>query len=444
MGRLHVLIGIGPAAVAAAEAIRAQDDGAEITIVGADPYGYYSRPGLAYLLTREMPQPGLFPFAEANFVRLGAHRILDTVTGIDLAARRVVLARGGDLPYDRLLIATGSRSTPARAPGADLDGVVKLDDMTDALDMVERCRDTKAAVVVGGGITALEIVEGLRSRKVHMHYFMRRERFWGNVLSASESGLVMAGLRKDGVEVHPNTELARIVGANGRVTAVETGDGTRIPCEIVAIAIGVRPQIELAQKAGLQCERGILVDQQLRTSDEHVYAAGDVAEVRDPQTGRGTLQVLWNTAVEKGRVAGHNMAATALAADGGQPPHVYNTGNPLNITRVAGMRTTIIGTVGKGEDADLQSLSRGDSQTWSELTEAIIVEAGSEAEHIRLALGDGVIAGAVVMGDQTLSFPLQDLIERRVDVRPIQAELTATAAPISELVHSAWHGASDA
>jgi NAD(P)H-nitrite reductase large subunit len=314
MTRRLVLIGIGPAAVAAAEAIRAEDDGAEITIVGADPHGYYSRPGLAYVLTREMPQAGLFPFTDADFARLNVQRITDTVTGVDLAARRVTLAGGDEAPYDRLLIATGSRSTPASAPGAELDGVVKLDDMDDALDMDDRCRDAKAAVIVGGGITALEIVEGLRARKVHTHYFMRRQRFWANVLSASESELVVAGLHKHGVEVHPNTELARILGVNGRVTAVETGDGGRIPCEIVAVAIGVRPQIGLAQQAGLHCARGILVDERLRTSDEHVYAAGDVAEVRDPSTRRGTLHVLWNTAVDKGRVAGRNMAATAQAA----------------------------------------------------------------------------------------------------------------------------------
>jgi NAD(P)H-nitrite reductase large subunit len=461
MKRRHVLIGIGPAAVAAAETIRAADDGAQITIVGADPHGYYSRPGLAYLMTREMPQQRLHPFSEAEFAHLDIHRLVDRVTGIDLAARRLSLGSGGDLPYDRLLIATGSRSTLARVPGAELDGVVKLDDMTDALDIIQRCREAKSAVVVGGGITALEIVEGLRARKVRVHYFLRRDRFWGSVLSESESQLVTDGLRRDGVEVHRRTELAGILGTNGRVTGVETADGTRIPCEIVAVAVGVRPEVDLAKAAGLDCARGILVDEYLRSSDEHVFAAGDVAEVRDRQTGKGTLHVLWNTAVDKGRVAGRNMAGAALAAAGAAGDaagsgldaggerlaeagelrmHAYDCGHPLNITRLAGLHTTIIGAVGGGEDADMQSLSRGASQVWSEPTEAVVVEAGSDEEHVRLALGDGVIAGAVVMGDQTLSFPLQDLIERRVDVSHIQADLTAPAAPISELVHSAWHG----
>jgi NAD(P)H-nitrite reductase large subunit len=440
MTRRHVLVGIGPGAVAAAEAIRADDDGAEITIVGADPHGYYSRPGLAYLMTREMPQQRLSPFTEAEFAQLDIRRVADRVIGIDLSARRVSLASGGDLPYDRLLIATGSRSTPAKVPGAELDGVVKLDDMADALDIIQRCREAKNAVVVGGGITALEIVEGLRARKVHVHYFLRRDRFWGSVLSESESQLVADGLRRDGVEVHQRAELARILGTNGHVTGVETGDGVRIPCEMVAVAVGVRPEVDLAKAAGLDCGRGILVDGYLRSSDEHVFAAGDVAEVRDPQTGKGTLHVLWNTAVDKGRVAGRNMAVAALGEAGERQMRPYHTGHPLNITRLAGLHTTIIGAVGGGEDADLQSLSRGASQVWSEPTEAVVVEADSEDEHVRLALGDRVIAGAVVMGDQTLSFPLQDLIERRIDVSHIKADLTAPSAPISELVHSAWRG----
>jgi NAD(P)H-nitrite reductase large subunit len=276
---------------------------------------------------------------------------------------------------------------------------------------------------------------------VQVHYFLRRDRFWSGVLSEAESQLVAENLARDGVQVHQRTELTRILGAQGRVTGVETADGTRIPCEIVAVAIGVRPQIEVARDSGLGCERGILVDEYLRSSDARIFAAGDVAEVRDPKSGRGKLNVLWNTAVEKGHVAGHNMAADALGDGRLEPLHAHQSANPLNITRLAGLHTTIIGAVGKGEDADLQSLSRGDSQSWSELTDATVVEAGDEDEHVRLTLGGGVIAGAVVMGDQTLSFPLQDLIERRVDVSHIQSELAAPSAPLAELVHGAWHKA---
>ena len=169
--------------------------------------------------------------------------------------------------------------------------------------------------MVGGGITALEIVEGLRAHGVHVDYFMRQDRYWSNVLSETESRVVEQGLRDGGVRVHNFTELAGILGRDGRVVGVETGDGKRIACDLVAVAIGVRPRIELAQAAGLACARGILVDDYLRSSDEDIYAAGDVAEAASHVTGRRTMEVLWNSAVHKGRIGraqhGHRAARTS-------------------------------------------------------------------------------------------------------------------------------------
>ena len=150
----------------------------------------------------------------------------------------------------------------------------------------------------------------------------------------------------------------------------------------------------------------------------------------DARTGHRTLDILWNTAVAKGRVAGRNMAA--------EPVDTFEEGTPLNVTRLGGLHATIIGTVGSGEDADLEGIARGDSQIWSELCDAAIVEAQRGDAHIRIALGDDTIVGAVVIGDQALSFPLQELIEARVDVSGIAAELEAPEAPIVELINDAW------
>ena len=430
MARRHVLIGLGPGAIAAAEAIRGADAAAEIVVVGADPHGYYSRPGLAYYLANEVPEKWLRPFTAGELAGLRLTIINARVAAIDPGGHRVTLDGGRELEYDRLLIATGSTAIPTRVPGADLDGVVKLDDLDDARDIIRRCHDAKAAVVVGGGITALEIVEALHAHGVHVDYFMRQDRYWRNVLSETESHVVEQGLRDGGVTVHNFTELAGILGRDGRVTGVETGDGTRIPCDLVAVAIGVRPRIELAQAAGLDCARGILVDDYLQSSAEDVYAAGDVAEAASHVTGRRTMEVLWNSAVVKGRTAGLNMAT--------EPLHAYETGVPLNVTRLGGLHTTIIGTVGSGKDSDLEGLSRGDSDTWSELGEAVIVETEAAGARVRLAVGERSLDGAVVMGDQALSFPLQELIEARADVAAMASGLKATGAAIADLVEGFW------
>ena len=409
--RRHVIVGGGPATVAAAQAIRGADPGAEIVVVCGDPHGFYSRPGLAYYLTGELPERRLFAFSPAELRSLGIDWIGENAAGIEPAAHEVVLESGRRLAYDRLLLATGSSAIRAAVPGSDLDGVVKLDDLDDARDIVRRARRAEAAVVVGGGITALEIVEGLRARGLHVHYFLRRERYWSNVLSETESRVVEQRLLREGVEIHQYTELAAITGRAGRVSGVRTGDGAVIPCQVVAVAVGVRPRVELARAAGLPCVRGVLADEYLRTGDPDIYAAGDIAEVTDPSTGRPTLDVLWNSAAAKGRVAGLNMAT--------EPRHRYPEDPPLNITRLAGLHTTIIGKVGNGEDADLQGLARGDSQVWSELGEAAVVEAERGEAHVRLTLGERTIDGAVVMGDQTLSYSLQELIETRAEVNEI-------------------------
>ncbi len=430
MARRHLLIGSGPGSIAAAEMIRRRDDRAEIVIVGEEPYGYYSRPGLAYYLAKEVPERSLFPFTPKDFARLDAQLLIDRAVHIDRAAHRVALRGGRELPYDRLLLATGSRAIPAGVPGAELDGVVKLDDLDDARDLIRRSRSAKVAVVVGGGITALEIVEGLTARGLQVHYFMRKGRYWSNVLSESESRIVEQGLRARGVQIHDFTYLASILGRQGRVAGVDTDNGTQIPCDLVAVAHGVSPQKGLAEEAGLDCDRGILVDEHLRSSDEDIFAAGDIAEVRETTTGRRTLEVLWNSAVAKGRIAGLNMATGSK--------HVYDTGTPLNVTRLAGFEITIIGTVGSGKGSDLKGLSRGDSQTWGEMGDDVVVESQVGDSHIRLALGRSTIAGAVVMGDQEISLPLHEIIGKRADVSDILASLQDPAARIAEILREFW------
>jgi NAD(P)H-nitrite reductase large subunit len=300
---------------------------------------------LAYFLLNHVPADLLFPFKPGELTEQGIAVLRDRADAIDLTAKSVTLASGKILAYDRLLIASGSSAIPLAVPGADLDGVVKLDDMDDARNVIARCRQASAAVVVGGGTTAVEIAEGLRTQRVRVHYLMAGDRYWSDVLSAAESRIVEKRLAARRIQLHPYTKIARIVGQNGRVAAVETEDGTRISCDMVAVSVGVLPRKQLPSSAGIACGRGVLVDQFMRTSDPSVYAAGDIAEVDSDRTGAGTLEVLWNSAVNQGRVAGLNMAA--------EPAHRYTDDVALNVTRIAGLKCMIIGTVGRGLKSDL-------------------------------------------------------------------------------------------
>lgn len=427
----HLLIGSGVAAVAAAETIRKLDEQAVIELIAQDPAGYYSRPGLAYVLSGEVNEKMLFPFSADDFRRLGVRLHSARATRI-LPAQKMVELDGGStrLAYDRLLIATGARAIRLNVPGADLEGVFKLDTMEDARRLIRAARPGRSAVVTGGGITALELAEGLAARQMSVHYVLRGERYWPGVLEESESRIVENHLQRMGIRLHHKQEVAEVLANCGKVGGVRLKSGELIPCDLLAFAIGIEPQAELAREAGIQCDRGILVDAQMQTNLPGIYAAGDVAQVYDETTGQYVLDSLWPEAREQGRMAGRSMAGKAGA---------YHKTIPINVTRLAGLTTTIIGRVGKGHDADLLQIARGDSETWRQMPDTLMAQTGFEVNHLRLVLGADHILGALVMGDQRLSSPLQKIISRPVDIRPIRARLLEPGAPIADILADFWN-----
>ena len=421
----YVIIGSGAAGIAAAEEIRKQDPQASILMLGEERHGYYSRPGLAYYLTGEIVEEQLFPFGKQDFEHIGLHLLNAQVKHIYPSEHRVALHNGRQVPYERLLIATGAQAASTRAPGVDLEGVVKLDSLDDARRILKLARRARAAVVVGGGITALELVEGLRARGVRTHYFLRRDRYWSNVLDETESHIVEHRLLEEGVKIHYHTELAEILGKRGRVAGVLTADGEQVKCGLVAVAIGIKPRTELAEAAGLEVDRGILVDEYLRTSHADIFAAGDVAQVYDPLSGKSVLDSLWGAARSQGSSAGQNMG-------GGARP--YHKSVAFNVTRLAGLTTTIIGTVGRGQDDDLLGIARGDSETWRELPDVITAQDNFDVNRLRLLVGARTLRGSIVMGDQTLSRPVHQLVSERVDITAIREQLLVPGAPIADLI----------
>jgi NADPH-dependent 2,4-dienoyl-CoA reductase/sulfur reductase-like enzyme len=202
-----------------------------------------------------------------------------------------------------------------------------------------------------------------------------------------------------------------------------------LKCDLVAYAIGIRPRLELAKQAGLAVDRGILVNEYLQTNDPDIFAAGDVAQAYDPLSGRSILDSLWGPARQQGYVAGLNMA-------GRKTPYLKPP--PFNVTRLAGLTTTIIGTVGRGRDDDLVGIARGDSETWRHLPEAIVAQTGFEVNRLRLLIGEKHLLGAIVMGDQNLSFSLQKIISDKVDITPIRERLLAPSVRIADVIAEFW------
>lgn len=426
----HVILGTGVAGMAAIEAIRSVSGPAdEIALIGDDPHGYYSRPGLAYYLTGEIPEKQLILRKQDDWHKLNVDYIKAIAEKIDPVEHQVNLNNGTRLIYDRLLLAVGARASKLKVPGADLEGVVKLDHLGDAQKILRLARRGKTAVIIGGGITALELVEGLVARGMKVHYLLRGERYWNNVLDEQEARIVEHRLRDEDVQIHFHSETAEILGKRGKVQRLRLLDGHTMRCDLVAYAIGIRPRVELARDAGLAIDRGVLVNEYLRTNDADIYAAGDVAQVYDPISKRSMIDSLWGPAREQGHTAGLNMAGN---------PTTYAKSAPFNVTRLAGLTTTIIGAVGHGRDDDLVGIARGDSETWRQSPDATVAQTGFEVNHLRLLIGEKKLIGAVVMGDQTLSQPLQKMIAGEVDISPIRSKLLAPNAALADILVEFW------
>jgi NAD(P)H-nitrite reductase large subunit len=427
----YIIIGAGVTGFAAIEAVRSVDKTGEILMISNDPFGYYSRPGLAYYLTGEVDEKVLYPKSQQDYKKLNFKYLKGHVTRILRAEHKLELDGKSLLSYDKLLIAVGSRAIPLNIPGSNLDGVVKLDHFADAKNILKLAKSGKTAVVVGGGITAIELTEGLLARGVKVHYLLRGDRYWSNVLDQHESKVVEGRLQADGVDLHYKADLKEIIGKKNRVSEVHLKDGQRIKCDMVAYAIGIRPCLELVQSTGLNLDRGILVDEHLQTNDPDIFAAGDVAQVFDPLSGRAVLDSLWNPARDQGHVAGLNMAGRKTA---------YLKSPPFNVTRLAGLTTTIIGVVGRGQDDDVLGIARGDSETWRDLPEAMVAQSGFDINHMRLMIGEKKLIGAILIGDQTLSWPLQKMIAGSADISPIREKLMLNEAPIADLIADFWVG----
>ncbi|MBI5303967.1 MAG: FAD-dependent oxidoreductase [Chloroflexi bacterium] len=423
MATHHLIIGNGAAGMSAAEEIRRRDHTAHITILSDEPVPMYSRPGLAYLLMGEIPETRVFCRTPDYYDQKHFHLIHARVASLDVARHAVNLDDGRAIVFDTLLLATGSSAVRASFPGSDLDGIVYLDNLANVQDILRRVDDgARAAVIVGGGITAMEMAEGLCHRGVETHYLLRKKTIWSALLTRAESQIVEDHARAIGVRIHYNEEIAEIIGAGKRVGGVCTTSGQRIACDLVGVAIGVRPNIALAKAAGITVERGIVVNELLESSAPGIFAAGDAAQVFDHWSGEYRVDDLWPSAIAAGRAAGANMA-------GGHTPYIK--GVPFNAALLFGVHLTAIGQAGSGQrDADdgnetLQYQSRGSSEVWWARPGGPYTSAWSHHgdNSVRLVLRGDQIAGALILGNQDLADPLREVIAQRMDITPIRAQL---------------------
>ncbi|RAK69757.1 NAD(P)/FAD-dependent oxidoreductase [Hymenobacter edaphi] len=309
-----VIIGNGIAGVSCAQTVRRLRPEARITLVSAESAYHFSRPALMYLYMGHLRWPDVLPFEAWYWRENRLELVHDRATRLDAAARTVHLAAGPPLAYDALLLATGARTQYYDWPGQHLRGVQGLVSKADVELMADLTRDVREAVVVGGGLIGVEMAEMLRTRGLGVTLLVRDRHYWGSVLPPEEAALVDAQLRRHGVRVQYGTELAEVLGdASGRVRAVRTSGGQELPCQWLGVATGVVPNVGLTADTGIETDRGILVDEYLRTSVPGIFAAGDCAQRRSPPPGEAAIEPLWYTGRMQGETVAHTICGQPTA-----------------------------------------------------------------------------------------------------------------------------------
>lgn len=301
-----VIVGNGIAGVTAARHVRKASAGAQITMVSDEAAEPFSRTALMYVYMGALTVAHTHLYEERFWAENRIDRVQDRAVGLDPSRQRLALRDGGEVPYDRLLIATGSVPAIPDWPGADLAGVQGLYHVQDLDRMEAATRGVRRAVVVGGGLIGVELTEMLRTRGVEVTFLVRQPRYLPRVLSDAESALVAGAIRRHGVDLRLDTEVERVEGTD-RAEAVVTTDGDRLAAEFVGVGTGVRANVGWLDGA-VETDRGVLVDRQLRASAGNVWAAGDCAELRDPPADVRAVEPIWYSARLQGATAGLGMA----------------------------------------------------------------------------------------------------------------------------------------
>lgn len=368
----HVIIGGGPAATNAAETIRQFNDGDSITLVCDEPA--HSRMALPYWLAGNIPREHTHTGDDAYFQRLNvATRFGVRVQSIDASGKSVALSDGSELAYDKLLIATGSSPAPLPIPGTDLPGVQHMwslehtERLLASADGIEQPR----VAMIGAGFIGFIVLNAMFKRGWSLSVIEREGQVLPRMLDAGAAGLVQNWLQRQGVGVQVGATVQEIVAGDGGAKRLRLDNGSEVEADLVIVATGIQPNIQLADSAGLDTDHAILVNNRLETSVADIYAAGDVAQGPVLFSDQSEVHAIQPTAVDHGRVAGANMTGAGIE---------YPGSLLMNVVDVCGLQTA---SFGAWNDADAETIT-------------ICNEAGSV--YRKLLLRDDLLVGAIFAG----------------------------------------------
>jgi NAD(P)H-nitrite reductase large subunit len=361
----HVILGAGPAGVIAAETLRKHAPGDSIVIVGDEPETPYSRMAIPYLLIGNVQEEGThLRRAADHYNRLRIDLRRGRAKSVDVKAREVLLEDGSKLPFDKLLITTGSSPVQPPIPGADGPGVHPCWTLADAREIMKLAKPGARVLQMGAGFIGCIIMEALAARKVKLAVVEMGDRMVPRMMGPTAGLMIKLWCEKQGVAVHTGAKVESIErpaaaaagsGAGGSgggllnkiATAVGLGgkdggaaeaqaaeaapmlvklsNGRTVAADLVISAVGVRPNIGFLEDSGVRCLVGVLTDEHLETNVKGIYAAGDCAEAFDKVSGKTIVSAIQPNAAEQARVAALNMVGQATELRGVTQINVLDT-----------------------------------------------------------------------------------------------------------------------
>ena len=387
----YLIVGNGVAANSAAEEIRKIEPRGDILMFSREKYYFYYVPALPEYLAGEKQVKDFTIHNEKWYEKNGFNLHLETeIVEID-PRQRVAFAKSGEkFPYDKLLLTCGGNSFIPSIPGCQSDGVLTLRTIADAEAIRQRAKQSKRAVMIGGGLLGLEAGNGLRRMGLEISVVEFSPRLLPRQMDVAGAAILRGQMEGMGFRFYLGAKTREIVREkDGLVVYLEEGE--KLSAGIVLISAGVRPELALAKSLGLAIDKGVKVDDSMRTEIEDIYAAGDLIE------HQGRFYGIWPASMEQGRIAGANMAGQKMK---------YRGTVPSNTLKVAGI--------------DLVSAGEIDAEG---KMESVVTKDEARGTYRKLILQDNIITGMILLGDIRGRDEIQRAIKSKMDVSAIKGNL---------------------
>lgn len=356
----YVIIGGSAAGMSAANAIRELDGSGSVIILTDENSKPYFRPMLPLVISgkkkaQDLNLSGFGPYTAPDLdIRTNSR-----VNKVDTVNQTVTIQNGEELPYDRLLIATGGRpSIPPGIEGIGAKGVFSLRFLKDAEEMAQRAKSAAKTVMLGAGLVNLKAALALNEIGVGVTLIEQENEILPRLMEPDAGALIHQALSDAGINLITGSTITRIIADAGEVTGVLLADGRELSCGMVCINTGVQPNVEFLKDSGLTMNGGIVIDNYMRSNVSNVFAAGDVADTNNPITGERVVTGQWTNAVEMGRCAGRNMAEKSA-----EYPGAFNILNATQVGEVPFVSMGMVHTAG----TDYETRVRSDSKSYHKL-----------------------------------------------------------------------------